>query len=1620
MSSSNPVSRRLQRGLARVGLALGLGLTLAVQAVPVVVTPAKGRDGTSVRIEATGLVPNAAYDVDFAGIPVTQIVRLNANASGRISATQTLPNLPMGSGKIRISTVPFASASVVVGTTAFTSLAPLQFVPPANVHAGQMILYQVTGLQPGTVTVLYENVPVAGPVAISGNSYTGKFAVPIDRPQNIPGTAHVRVINKVGLAVVNQLDTEMAVLAKPNQPFTFGYTQPPPLLSRAGQPFSIAGVLEVAANEQAPEQLSLWYQGDDGAVFPMGATATALAPQSTYAIEGAAPGLLSMTAGHHALGLAVVVGAGRDSFGRPALSVSDGTSQRFDQLPPDRWQVRVRVTRQNGTPIPGAIVVIEGAPVVQSQLDSEDIVFSSLDDYAGHSLQATQVGTIATDPQGCPLTLSRKLSDANGIVEFEFEEDDLQRYTTGIDLTDCNAGGSCPLTEYPISLRLGIDASAEGYGYQVSEGPNQGDFLPHIYNIAFYGVNDGDPTNDITEFRDYYQDVVVLVDDRASSFTQPLPAIDQKVGIYDVAILPWVGRSQVLFYENGDEGVFPVTRLNFGPINSKRNINPAWIVPPPNSDQAFPTQITVRTDPAVSTTISSARLYFDSNRNGTPEYVADFSSSGPALDCSIQGLDKSLTWRANLPANLASQSSGLIEGYIQFIGTPASSGQAEQRISITMLERDVGWLSDHLPDNSNKYSEREIMFPYGAQNFIVSALEDSPDTSAQLPSNPGHQIGRLKSVTSNSRLISTTFDKSGNRYLQSILDGAHQGGGHPGMPTTLEQPIGYTTNTGKITLIDQSFPLFYYVWGVPMLAGVEFGADFNLLSEISMSNRVDFSPRLEPVQTLTTTPSLDMGLNFYLDLDVLFDLVDGGVDLDAIFELDMPIHVVNGVTQPIQPELDALLVFSWHFEVFCLPLDFICDALNDIEGSEILLPTSNQVAALEKAKSGVRELPISRSRQTALTYSRSGAGQLAFTSVVTGGQSSPRLLMRPIGGGDFNRSSEDVELSNAPGIRSVAVEFINDNEALAVWAESADTYAQIALMAPLQRLARQRLMFSFFNGETWSPKAQITPPSGGEGGVDLASCTERPGTVCPVDGEILAVWTRDMAGDITQHRTRVYSSFYKKSRGWSAPQPVDASGVLDSAPSATYVDGKRVVAFVRSTSGVFGDTDARRIAYRFLEPGATVQVPAELPGGVAWPSILAQAPGEFVIAHTYANDPSAFVGNTQRIALAFANQCGAGSCTVVPQSLTDVSGRPIYGERPTALIDNAGNVSVVMRGTGFGTAPDGVQTTPDDPIGMVAHTGELISLAISRGQPTSTPMALSNDGAVHFAPAAAFDPRLGQIATVATRGLVLPGQMRDKLKSAGIFGSAVHASATVVDGAEEEAELVVYSATHGVDFAIESVSANSNSLVAGQTVVVKVELGNVGAEYVSASPAWQLVLSFDAPFNAGGHELGGRFLPSLASGQSVTLTTSVLVPAGFSPDQVHRLYAQLLQVGNPVDDVNDANNMDVLDFGGMPMPFGLQASAVRGTRLVQLTWDEIEDPNNLIAGYRIWFHDGDGQWKHMGSSFVTGFLDLTAKLGVERHYRVTSYSAKTIESPPSSEAVAIPKAHNAMFGDGFE
>lgn len=1619
-SAPSSISPFTTRGLMALLLLLLFGLLGPVQAASLTVTPAKASQGATIKVVSSGLAPSTSYLLEFAGSPATTIgTAITSDIRGSLSRSIVLPALPLGAGKMRLKT----QGGTVVAYNTFTVLNALNLTPQTNnPAAGQSFRFAVSGLTAGNLTVLYEDASVLGPVVVSDGSFAGKFILPTNRPASLPGPARIKLVNRVGKAIVSQREFTIQVGAKPTSPFTVAITTPPPTQALPSKPLRSVGQINVVENETPPVSTTMWFTGDDGRVFPLAdAPVRRIGNQYEYEIVGASPGAYSMSAGPSRNGSLMFTQDSTTAHGLGVRQFTTPNAANLNAIPEDYRQLTVRVVRMDGTPIPGAVVQMEGAPVTDAaELDGPNwgSIMQNLQQM-GFANQLNQFMFRLTDVYGCPITLERKLSSNTGRAEFLFSNEDLMQ--ASIPRFFCGPTGCHSLGDRGLSLA--INASAQGYGFQFPPGaPNEYDFLPHRYNVFFTGMDTDETTDDTTTIVDWYQDVEMATGGRNLTYTLGLPPIVRKVVLYDLAAKPWIANG-VRNQANAGEGFAEVTQ-QFGPINSQLGVNPAWISE--GLGQGYPTELTVRTDPAITGDVASAKLFLDLDHNGSYEYQRNFQSNGAALDCSIEGLDTSLTWRAQLP-NVRQEEAGLIKGYAEFIGDD-EAGSVKQKITINMVQRDLSWL------NNSRIDGQSVVYGAGGQNMRITAEENNGDADIQLDQNPGYRIGTLRNRTQNLRMLDLFIAADGTQTTFAPVDSSHRSAGRPGTPTAFEAPIGQQISE-HYTLIDNSFPLFYYVWGVPLLAGIEVGANFNILAEIDIAGKTTIANNGQPKLNMTTTPSLDMGLNFYVDIDVLFDLVDGGVDLDAVFSLDMPVIVDPAANPVVRVEecFSAALIFSWHFEVFCLPLDLICDALNDISGSEVLVadtvgngcnssPVPNQGLLAGKyqglqALGGPRPSARIQPRQSVTAYSPAGSGLMAFTRVDPTLQTLPKLVVRPIDGGDFGRAQDEVVLSTAPGIRSIDLAFYNDSHAVMVWAENADSYATMSAMAPLARLARQRLMYATWNGETWSSKTALTPPSGGEGGVDLASCPDGQ-SGCPTDGEVFAVWTRDMSGNMNLHRSRIYQSAFVPSRGaFSTPQPVDssASAVLDTGPSAAYVGGQRAVAFVRSINGVFADTDARRIAYR-LKDSPSVQVPGNLPGGVAWPSIVDDGLGGFVIAHTHADDPDMFVGNKQRVALARGENCVAGVCTVSARALTDTFGRAIYGERPQALRDDAGNYTVVMRGTGFGDDALGGNTRASDPIGMAMHTGDLIALNVTANSNTVTPLPLTADGAGHFAPHAAIDPATSQLVVLGTRGSPIPfltqNQYRDTQKSA-VVGKAVFGNV--------DADLSVYSMATEPDLRVEDVALNIIALQPGAAFTATAKVRSIGANFVAPpTVATRIIWSWDAPLDEGGVQIGSRNVASMASGDLASFSFNGTVPTSFKPEQSHRLYARLMVANAPFTDGDLTNNEASAEFGGMPLVQGLNANALVGTTLVQLSWEAPIDPLNLVEGYRVWCHDGDGQWRHLGSSFERGFLDLGAPLGVTRHYRVSSYAKSTLESPLSDVVTATAFLGDDLFASGFE
>jgi hypothetical protein len=293
-----------------------------------------------------------------------------------------------------------------------------------------------------------------------------------------------------------------------------------------------------------------------------------------------------------------------------------------------------------------------------------------------------------------------------------------------------------------------------------------------------------------------------------------------------------------------------------------------------------------------------------------------------------------------------------------------------------------------------------------------------------------------------------------------------------------------------------------------------------------------------------------------------------------------------------------------------------------------------------------------------------------------------------------------------------------------------------------------------------------------------------------------------------------------------------------------------------------------------------------------------------------------------------------------------------------------------------------------------------------------TVLPLSVDGALHAQPAAAFDVTTGQVVALSSVSSALGARIKSLARD---MSAKLRASTSEVGAGIQLAEM-----TRLPDLAVESISGTAPRLLAGQDVNVRVRVGNRGSQWTpDAERAATLRLTWDTS-QARTATSASADIPALAPGESVLIDLAIEVPASIGADEQQALRAQL-EVIAPDGDLDGGNDTAVLVLGGMPVPTAPQAKTLPGVRMAQISWEAPVD--DRIAGFRIYLDDADGTPLPFGSSFDRGFVDLTARFGEARTYRISSYSARGIESalsaPITVEPADAPEAPE-MFADGFE
>lgn len=841
------------------------------------------------------------------------------------------------------------------------------------------------------------------------------------------------------------------------------------------------------------------------------------------------------------------------------------------------------------------------------------------------------------------------------------------------------------------------------------------------------------------------------------------------------------------------------------------------------------------------------------------------------------------------------------------------------------------------------------------------------------------------------------------------------------------------------TLFDKTIPLFRWYWGVPEVFSAEVFADLGLKAEYLFNYVVE---PLAPLESyLETGGRMDILITIGVDVDVLFGiLVDAGAAITGKLSGEVIARAeADAPTQPCtEARLDFGLDFNYWVEIGCpvpFPFDPTC-YIPDIEGRHNIFSeniadgTSCRVAGqapmwdrlehkLAALRTGTQALPAatlpsavrpaarrSMNRHPALAIDSAG-NRLALYVSATG-----KLLADdfPVDG-----ARSTTMLSEAYGIRDVAVVHYGTDRAVAVWAQSDITSAPRQPVAA-DLASRQHLRYAVFDGDAWSSVRTLTAPGFGEGGVRLARCVPRAffyRSDCD-ENKASVVFQRNTARRMGGESHIYLSNF--DGVGFGPPQRVDTSGIHNITPAIAYRNAQPVVAWVRYAPDAGGGTDeqqlsnvaARNLALRVMDGSSAEEIDTRLTR-VAQPELATTSDNRLAIAFTRVAAGDAFVGTRHALHLG-ERTCANGACTLRTFAVRDQHGRLVYGERPRLVANHAGGVSVLFRGLAYGPRAGAASVEsnlmPGDPLGMQTTRGELLETRSLLTSASTHVLALTNDARGHLQGAAAFDPAAQEVVALSA---LLPQDIA-LAKRAREQPPALAKLESVDEG------LVMAAVGDLPDLRVAALTSTATRLTPGASLTASVVVENAGSEWTPATDRTAtLRLYWDEP-QARETLYGNLAIPALGPGATHRADVVVTVPAAFAADERQSLRAELV-IESEEGELQGDNNALALAIGGMPVPSNLRALSTPGSRIVNLAWDSPADAR--IAGYRVWIDDDQGRPVPIGSSFNRGFADLSALFGFRRNYRVSTYSSRGVESELSEPLLASPVLAVAVEGDAI-
>jgi len=1609
----------------------GLMMSAALaQAQSLIVSPQTPSPKSTVVLDAGELVSGFEYDFELLGL--TDPILLGTatpDRTGTILLDATLPDLEPGPYSIGV----FAGRNLIVEQAIEISPGPSLVLNVEEGSPGTVVEFEARNLVPGTAEIRFDGVRLFGPQAVQ-NQYTGTIEV----PSGAQIESRVELINRVGRITTGVAEEFFLVLDGDGRRTVPDVTTAnlPSNDLRPDTTERITGQIElpshVLANPETQYSIFLEVCGDGSVVpapdgSPRGSVSCANVPADIGNVEVDSDGQFSADVSQLSLlfGDAVPpseIGHFEGGIAYANPEISGSTKFGLTSGAPLPTQTfTVKVTDTFGFELENVLVAVLsgvlinpecGAPECPPQASaSTGPVFQ-----AANQVQWWLESALDFELSGlntCPTSLYREFTDENGERFFSISPEQLTLGAQWAAIVRNNVPDiNTHIPKYPryFPIRIVINAlaaDAGAFGVVNDDGAATGVFFDMIYDVKDNRFYEGTIT---AELRSGQEPIALGFPQIAAGATLAfsLPSVDVSNALFPEQ--PWMpGLTRYDRFLRGDQTTpVPVFRslVHTGQPEGVQIL------------RGKDAEVRIKHDEIIFGALESISMEIEGTGSGNPT-VIDIEPTAPtAGNCSPGGVE----YRAVIPeANLLPP--GGYSGTL--IGQVGNDGPTYRRYFEFVVEDVPGWITDTAlngPDPA--LTDRRIVWT--PEEVRLSAFENPAMAMVNKTVNQ-YDIGTLNNDSQNDATVRQTLNNDGFSEIardgQSDNIAINQGTGTEPVPSKIagDGPASVQIQKAEEVIFDSGkIPLFRYGWGIWPIAQATVGADFwfrALFGAVGVVKLMNDQMQ----NTLTVFPSVEAGVDLFIDASILFDIVK--VNITAIPSVRMLMVAVMGNSQNDQcTSFDFFLDATYEISVgpcpFCIGASDLI-SLVDAPGNPSCQKPANAILASTN-ESVARGTPSVASPSGQAAIASNARGRSIRTYTIEDGS----LVTEITSFGDFSAAVDAIPAGELRGITSLDVAWLSRNRAVKVWSQSSLDEPTFELLRAQfggpaieadwpQVIAAQHLRYSVFDNGAWSDPMTLTMPGLGEGGVQLASCQPDGyrGGACPPGGEVLLVFSRDLDNTLTGDQRVFFSTF--DGVVWSTPGRLDPNSTAKEVqPDATYIDGEPVAVWVRNPTRSLADVGQRELAYRFLNSDASGIVPVEISRGVASPSIAGDSLGKVQVAYSVAQDPDAFLGNRRNLHFA-TGDCSTKPCAWAELEILDDFGRRIWVERPQLSIMPDNLAIIGFRHLGYGSLTNQPIVRATDSIGATAGTGDyaMVTLQLETGIVNLDP--LTDNGQVHFMPEMTYDPFLDTLEMVSIvaevpalealtdddgKRLIPPVFTRGKQSRLGNgAGPALIQVPRLPDLAINRLQVVP--AAGGLP-----------------DVEIEVEVENRGASF---DTPFELSLTWSGPGQSG-FPIATDILTDPGLGGTV-LTLSASFPEGATGDDTQTLFA-LADAGFEINDANGENNVQSFSIGGAIGPEIIGARASRYADGVYLDWADSEDER--VIGYRIYRSLDNQAFVAAGTTFVSGYFDLTTDNELAAEYYVTQFFRNGVESSPGPifSVRALPREiqGDAIFSDGFE